>query len=341
MANINDITINISMNTKPLSVKGFGLPLILGYGTVPIPYGEYSSLAELKEAGFKTDDAEYKMAAMMFAQSPCPEKIAVFRRDQEDTITDALADLVTTNNDWYALLIAERNPLALVAAGDFAMSNEKLFFGCSADIEALDDRNNNREAYLIHDKADKYYEAAWVGLCLPATIGTITWKWKSPTGVLPANFTTTELGEIRSKNGQTFSKQSGVVYSNEGITTGGEYIDNMMSRDFVKARLEEALFGLQIRNGKISFDDSGLAMVESTMREVFQLCGKQKIIAEVGSEEDMKKSDEGVYMYQVFVPSRSEVSVNDRAERKASGIKFKFTVAGAIHKMEVEGTIEV
>jgi len=249
MADLNDITINISMNTSPLSIKGFGLPLILGSkeaGPLVGKYGEYSSPEELTVAGFKTEDAEYKMAAMMFAQSPRPGTVAVYCRDSKKTIDKALAELSLTNNDWYALLITERDKESLHIAGNFTMSNEKIFFGCTPTVEALNNRNNNREAYIIHDKADQFYEAAWVGVCLPKPIGSITWKYQKPTGVLPASFSTTILKEIRDKKGQTFTKRSGITYSNEGITTGGEYIDNIMSRDFVKARLEEAIFNLKI-----------------------------------------------------------------------------------------------
>jgi hypothetical protein len=250
--------------------------------------------------------------------------------------------LAQTHNDWYALLITESDKESLHEAGDFTMSRQKLFFGCTDDITALHNRNNNREAYMIQNtNGGLPYDGAWVGKCLPYQIGSITWKYKVPTGVLASNFDTTELKLIRDSHGQTFTEQSGIIHSNEGITTGGEYIDNMMSRDFVQARLEEALFGLLIRSNKVAFDNTGLDSIEATMREVFQLCGRQGIIAQVGDEKDMEKSDEGIYMYQVWVPSRSEISTNDRAARKASGIRFSFTVAGAVHGVEVNGVIEV
>ncbi len=345
MADLNDIVINITMLTKALSVKGFGLPLILGSkadgNALQGVYGEYASLTDMTEAGFEITDSEYKLAAQMFAQSPCPETVAVFCRDPETTISDALTTLITSHNDWYVLLITERDAASLELAGDFALSNEKMFFGCSASIATLTDRNNNREAYLIHDKATEYPEAAWVGMCLPKDIGSITWKWKAPTGVSAAGFSTTELNQIRTGKGQTFTKRSGIIYSNEGITTGGEYIDNMMARDYVQARLGEALFNLQVKNDKVPFDNSGFAMIESTMREVFKDCGKNGIIARVTIEDDAELSDEGEYMYTVTVPERADISATDRAARTIPGIKFSFTVAGAVHKMTVNGTIEV
>ncbi len=345
MADLNDIVINISMLTKALSVQGFALPLILGSkvdgNVLQGVYAEYAELSEMTEAGFLTTDSEYKMAAMMFAQSPCPETIAVYCRDSEVAIDTALAALIVNHNDWYALLITERDATSLALAGTWALSNEKIFIGCSSAITALTGRNNNREAYLIHDKAADYPEAAWVGMCLPKDIGSITWKWKCPTGVSASSFTTTELNQIRTGHGQTFSKRSGVVYSNEGITTGGEYIDNMMSRDYVKARLGEALFNLQIKNDKIPFDNTGFAMIESTMREVFKDCGENGIIAKVVTEDDAELSDEGVYMYKITIPERSDISATDRAARNIPGIKFSLTVAGAVHNMTVNGTIEV
>lgn len=345
MADLNDIVINITMLTRALSVKGFGLPLILGskaegHGLEEV-YGEYAELSEMTEAGFLDTDEEYKQAAMLFSQSPRPEKVAVYCRKATTTITEALATLITTHNDWYALLITERDAASLALAGNFALANEKIFFGCSALVSALDDRNNNREAYIIHDKASEYPEAAWVGMCLPKNIGSITWKWKSPTGVSAANFSTTELNSIRTGNGQTFTKRSGIIYSNEGITTGGEFIDNMMARDYVKARLGEALFNLQLKNDKVPFDNTGFAMIESAMREVFKDCGENGIIGRVTTEDDAELSDEGEYMYTVTVPERTDIAANDRAARTIPGIAFSFTVAGAVHGMTVNGIIEV
>ena len=458
MAFINDLNINITLATRPLTVQGFSRPLILGKRTAPHAlighYGEYSDLTSMVTAGFTSDDPEYKMAAKIFGQTPRLADIAVhicddgasapasvtgsvnlslghdWSLDSEKfairvnggiekiitldsacaditevlteindgfttaginalveavasgnnvkiqtktsgadksivlddetgalatlgiaegtyvggsvgSIATALDTLIQTRNNWYGLFITERDNASLHAAGDWALGNEKFFVGCSADPAALDGRNNIREAYLIHNDAANFPEAAWAGMCFPQAIGTITWKWKTPTGVVASNFNLTELGTIRAGNGQTLSERSGVVYADEGITTGGEYIDVVMSRDYVKARLGEAIFATQIRSPKVPFDNSGAAMLEAPMRDVFRQCGKQTIIAKAVSEADKKKSDEGEYMYTVTIPERSEVPDNDRAARKWSGIEFGFTIAGAVHAVDVSGTITI
>lgn len=457
MAYINDLDIQITLATKPLTVQGFSKLLILGKRATPDPlidhYGEYADLASMVSDGFATDDEEYKMAAKIFGQSPRPSEIAVFIRDEaleskavaigdvdlsgghdwseensatflvtvnegtektitldaacadltevvaevnaalteqsldslieavestnfvklqtisagtdqsielaegtgalaelgldegtsygDDGISESLATLVGTHNDWYGLLITERGETSLHAAGDWCLGNEKLFIGCCADVSALTDRNNIREGYLIHDDADNYPEAAWAGVCFPQAIGSITWKWKTPTGVIAGDFSLTELNAIRDGNGQTLSERSGVVYADEGITTGGEFIDVIMSRDYIKARLAEALFALNIRSRKIPFDDAGAAMMESAIRDVLRQAGKQGIIAQAVSEADKELSDEGEYMYTVTIPERSEVPANDRAARKWTGIEFTFVLAGAVHATEISGTITI
>jgi len=342
---INDLNINISLQTQPLAQQGFGMPLSLGHRTAPSgligDYGEFSDPASMVAAGFTVDDPEYKMAALMFAQSPCPEKIAVYVRDAEDSISASLAELVESHNDWYALLITERAKADLQEAGTWAMANEKIFFGCTTDVTALDGRNNIREAYLIHSDAASFPEAAWVGLCLPQDIGSITWKWKRPTGVIASTFDLTTLAAIRAGKGQTMSSRSGVVYTDEGITTGGEYIDIIQSRDYLKARLGEELFNLQVKSGKVPFDNTGFARVEAVIRSVFKQAGKQGIIARVVDEADKEYSDEGVYMYTLSVPRRADIPANDRAARKLTGVSFQLVIAGAVHNIAVSGVITV
>jgi hypothetical protein len=344
MPHLNDLTINIILQTLALRQQGFGVPLILGERSTGDLIGDFVEIAELADlvtAGFTSSDDEYKMAAAMLAQSPSPAKIAVHIRNSTATIGDALDALVPSHNDWYALLITERDKTSLAAAGTWAAANKKLFFGCTTDITALADRNNIREAYLIHTDAENFPEAAWVGLCLPQEIGTITWKWKRPTGVIASTFNLTELGQIRDGNGQTMSERSGVVYTDEGITTGGEYIDIIQARDYIEARLGEELFGLQIRSGKVPFDNTGFARIESVIRAVLNECGNRGIIARAVDDTDRLKSDDGVFMYRVSVPARSEIPANDRAARKLTGVTFTLTVAGAVHNVDIDGYIEI
>ena len=343
---IEDLSINISLATKPISQAGFGVPLILGkrdsVGTQSALIGVFNTFAELSEmvaAGFATTDPEYVMVEQFLAQSPCPEKVAVYIREEDTSIAEAVT--AVSDKDWYMLFLPERDKTSLHAAGDAVKTLDKIFLGCTSDITALDDRNNMREAYLIHTDAASYPECALAGMCLPKTPGTYTWKWKSPTGVIASTFSLTQLNTIREKHGFTMSERSGVIYTDEGITTGGQYIDIIQVRDYVKARLGEDIFALQVKNDKIAYTNMGLDQIETTIRNRFNLCGKLTQIAEVTTDEDKENSDNGKYQYTVTVPERSDMSANDRAVRKVPGIKFRFIPSGAIHELGIDGTITV
>lgn len=341
MAYINDITINISRGTLGLQQQNF-TPIVIGSGAVASGVISATSLADLTDAGYNTTDEEYKMASAMFAQSPSPATVKVMRKSSASGYDESLAELITTDNDFYAITIESREKADLALAGTWANSNKKFFFGGSDDITALDNRNVDREAYLIHDNSDTDYpECAWVGSEIPKQPGSNTWKWKILSGQNASTFTITQLSTIRSNNGQALQSQAGAIFTNEGKTTSGEFIDIIIGQDWVEDQLNIGLLGLFLKNDKIPMDDVGIAQVEGVIRDVLKRAGDNKIIAQAVSEADLLKSDDKLYIYQVTVPLRSEISVNDRANRNLTGIKFVYTTAGAIHKTTITGLIEV
>jgi len=75
------VSVTITKETATVSRVGFGTPAILTYHTrFPEVYRLYGSLTEMTDDNFTVDDLAYKMAAVMFAQSPRPEQIVVGRR---------------------------------------------------------------------------------------------------------------------------------------------------------------------------------------------------------------------------------------------------------------------
>ncbi len=363
MAYIQDINVNIIKGTMALAQKGFGLPLILGASEETNLQGQckqYASVAEVVE-DYAAGSAEYAMAGAMFSQEPSPKTVLIYARTKDSggvisgTITAALDDALEKNPAFYAVFIPERTKTDLYEAGTWASDNKKFFFGCTDDITALTGRNNEREAFLIHDKPDSYTitidgqstvfytypECAWAGQNLPKDPGSITWKWKSLNNQIAANFTSTELGTIREDKGQTITEIGGVPVVNEGITTKGEYIDVIRGQDWVKARIEEGLYQLFISNDKIPMDNTGIAQVEGVVRSVLKQAGNMGIIARATTEAELANSDDKEYMYKVTVPKREDLSMNDRAARKLSGVHFVYWLAGAIHEAQVQGKITV
>jgi len=341
MAFINDIIINISRGTLGLQQLVF-TPLVMGSGPVASGVISISSLTDLTDAGYLSTDEEYKMCAAMLAQSPSPSTIKVIRKASGTAYDSALSTLITTDPDFYAVTIESREKADLALAGTWANSNKKFFFGGSDDITALTGRNADREAYLIHDNSDiDYPECAWVGREIPKTPGSNTWKWKTLSGQNESNFNSTQLATIRSNNGQALQEQAGVIFTNEGVTTSGEYIDIIIGQDWVEDQIRVGLLGLFLKNDKVPYDDSGIAQIEGVVRDVLKRAGDNGIIAAAVSDADLEKSDDKEYIYQVTTVSRADSPVNERANREYNGLDFVYTTAGAIHKVTVTGRIEV
>ena len=342
MSTIRNITINILLQTLPIPQKGFGMPLILGSGAAAIAYQEFTSETDMLTAGYANTDPEYLMAQKMFSQEIRPEKVAVYRRDTAaETITQALDNLVLAGkNDWYALLIVERATASIHEAADWVASKEKLFIGGTTLITDLSGRSGIREAYMVHKSADTDYpDAAWAGRCLPTTPGSITWAFKKLNGQVESGFNTTETDAILTASGNYLGAYGGAVASYNGKTSGGEWIDVIRSRDYIKARMQEALTRLLLLHDKIPYTVQGFGLVASEIRGVLTDAGNKGIIATVDTEEDTARSDNGKYQYIVTVPaSLDEIPANDRANRKFA-VTFTFRLGGAIHEIDITGSI--
>lgn len=341
MAFINDIVINITRGTAALRQQEFN-PLFMGSGAIASGVVVATELTDLVDAGYLTTDPEYLMASAAFAQTPRPETIKVIRKVDAETYTAALATYKTTDNAWWAICIDSRGKADLNEAGTFANANKKYFFGGSDDITALDNRNIDREAYIIHDNLDTDYpECALVGQNIPKTPGSFTYKWKRLSGQNASTFTSTQLTAIRTNNGIALQEQSGQTFTNEGISTSGEFIDVIHGQDWVEDQLKIEILGLMLNNDKISLDDTGIAQVEAKVRGVMKRAGDNGIIAEAKNEADLEKSDDKKYMYQVTTPIRADLSTADKTARILRDVKFVYFLAGAIHKVFVAGLITV
>lgn len=376
MMYLNDLDIEIKTAISSVSQAGFGVPMILGFKESGDPFiGKYynvSSSSELLDllrkdlTGIKglkeneenaaiqgyeiksTNFPEYDMLINIFAQSPSPEKVFVYFAENitaadkiKDNIITSLEAATAANSDWYALLTTKTDQTTIAYIANWTSEKEKIFFAATTyDLDFIK-KGLSRTALYITETPANHPEAAVVGMCLPEDPGSITWKWKSPENVSADNFSTAILQLIRDNNAQTLCERSDVVYTDEGIANDGTYIDILQARDYMKARLEEDLLSLMTTNGKIPYDNTGFAQIESVIRARLTQCGAQGIIARCTTETEKKQSDEGVYMYKVSIPKRDDTSTTDRAKRALNDVTFTAVLAGAVHTVAISGTITV
>ncbi len=244
------------------------------------------------------------------------------------------------NDDWYSLHLTVLSPAVIAAAAVHIETLVKIMVTSSSDsaiatvgagdiATTLQTANYARTALIYHPKAIVQYPgAAWAGKCLPKDPGSITWKFKTLAGVDVTTLTSAQVGYIEGKDCNYYQEVAGIGITQQGITAAAEFIDITRSLDWVRARLQETLFGDLANADKIPFTDPGVGVVEAGVRSVLQEATKQGVFS----------ADPA---FTVTVPLVADVSTTNKASRHLPDVVFNATLAGAIHTIAVEGHVTV
>lgn len=335
MSTNNDVIVIIDIQ-KPTPKLGFGKPLILGSSAAGKAFKTYADLEGVK-VDYATTTEEYKAALALFSQgSDAPAEIAIYSRKTgatPETLGDALQFLFT--KDWYFLISTSSLAADITAIGDaietdgtreyFASSNSK------TDLATFKAKKWSKTTIFYHTTVDNYPESAWIGKAGSAPVGSVTWKFKTLTGIQPMPLTATEVLEIHGLGANTYITKAGNDVTSEGKVVSGEYIDIIHAKDYVITSIEYAIQKLLNNAPKISYDDNGIAQLESVVKTVLQRAFNQGIIA---------ADSDGIGLYSTNFLSRSDVDAADRAARTYNDGTFSFELAGAIHQTTIRGTIK-
>jgi len=243
------------------------------------------------------------------------------------------------NDEWYTLHLTTLSKAVIKAAAVYVETLIKLMVVSSADDAIYDSGSSTdvaaelqtagygRTVLMYHPKAlEQYPGAGWAGLALPKDPGSITWKFKTIAGADYTELTSSEETAIKNKDCNSYVRISGVSMTQEGVVSGGEFIDVVRGLDFMRARLQEYIFARLVNLDKVPYTDRGVGVIEAEVRAVLDLCVGQEIIVEG---------------YTVTVPLVADISTTDKANRLLPDVKFSATLAGAIHATEVDGTVSV
>ncbi|MCF8020867.1 MAG: DUF3383 domain-containing protein [Vallitaleaceae bacterium] len=338
-----DVEVVILDQTKPISKKGFGLPLVF----VPDTNVEYKEVEGTD--GLTTlvsGDMGYEMVSAAFSQEPNPDEIAVYGVDiiaAGSTITDEMNDLLIEHSDFYFILLASRTQSDIEEMASWAGANGKLFItqpdittDASAIVTMAETISSSRTGIFAHDGGiaveEQYLDAAITGRMAPTDPGSSTWKFQNLNGVSVATYTNTDQNTLLDANVNSYVRRMGVDMTSEGKETGGGFLDIQRAKDWMKARIEESVFFLLYNSEKVPYDSPGIGLVVEKLKSVLKLAVRRKVIA---------TDADGNGMWEVSVPTRNEIADNDIANRILPDIDFVATVAGAVHKVEIEGVLQV
>lgn len=331
----NDVRVKIDL-IKPVGKPGIGIPLILEENaTAPVAYTEATEINDVVTAGFAVTTDVYKAAALIFAQANAPKKIAIYAT--EDTAVNALADKKLTSKDWRQLIVVNSgetaSTISAIMAAIEALDGKMYFAGLDVDDDtAITATGINRTVlfYCTATEAAPVPVAALVGEAAGRDAGSFTYKNLILKGIEPQDLSDEEIKEIHRKGGITFVTKAGDNVTSEGKTAGGEYIDIIDSEDYCIQQITYNIQKALNANGKVAYDNNGIPILESVVVNVLQTAYNNGMIA---------SNEDGTPNYSVSFAKREDTTEEQRVSRVYSGGTFTFALAGAIHEVEITGTI--
>lgn len=328
-----DIKVTLSIK-KFIGSLGFGYPLIFaGKQEAAVDYTECSTLEDVVTAGFAATTAVYKAAQLMLSQEDRPQKFAVCA--STDTTVTALPAI--KNKGWRQLVVVSSGESGESTTAEVAAwietTSDKMYFAKTATYADLSAFDYDRTVLFYYTgETPACPEAAIVGATAGKTVGSFTYKNIVIKGVEPLELTDTVITAVHTAGCITLVEKAGDRVLSEGITTGGEYIDIVDSKDFIISEMEYRMQKLLNNTNKVTFDNNGISMLESVCVTVLHEAFTNGIIA---------VNDDGTPNYSVNFASRADTSATDRAKRTYNGGKFSFGLAGAIHYANITGEIEI
>lgn len=245
-------------------------------------------------------------------------------------LSAALDALTEDHNNWYFLLCEDQDDVSIAELSAWTGTQKKLYFATTDNLLLASTLESDRTALVYHE-SDPTAAAGWVGKCAPELPGSITWKFKTISGLVASDIGVTALNALHDDGGNSYVRKLGILQTSEGLVTSGEYIDVMRSQDFIEARLVENVSRLLFTKKKVPYDNSGIALIVAECEGVMKLATNQGIIA---------LDDDGNGLWSVTAPRREDIPTNDIANRKLDGVVAEATLAGAIHAATIRVTLK-
>ena len=269
-----------------------------------------------------------------------------------ETFTEGFNNIVAYDTDWYQLIpvtVTEADILLLAAAVEAYTESKKVAFyttrdaavkqsGSSDVASDLNSSSYTRSCITYSEDTSHFAGACWAGAVIPDKIHAINPCYYPLAAITGDTLTAAEIGYIVGKKCNrietiggytvipgTSSGESGDV---GGIVSSGQYLDFIVAKDYLEARVSEALYSLLLNNKKIPFTKAGLSLVESTIISTVTTYGVNENIVEAGS-------------IVVTMPDLDTYSTTKKAARWLDDIVGDGDAQGAINKISVSFNLTV
>lgn len=266
-----------------------------------------------------------------------------------ESVTDALAAVSNGPFNWYGLVITSRDTADVKSAAAWAEANEKLFGTASDDSNIIDSGATGDIAsdlmanqyfrtfgFYSGRAATQYPEAAIMSSMFTYYPGQESWALKKLAGIAYDELTEGQAITAHSKNFSTFELFRNFAVTQGGKVASGEWIDTIRLRDQLVESIRVSVVSAMINaDGKVPYTDDGIQAVGNAMRAPLDLNVRRGGIA----PEELDENDRIIPSYTISLPRSSQVPFNDKANRVLNDVKFTARLAGAIHVVNINGSL--
>lgn len=312
------VRINITSDNLPMQGAGFGIPMLLGNHELPDVVRAYSSAEEMVSGGFKEDDLLAQMARTIFMQSPTVPFIKVGK------LQAGLDKIWDVDSDFYGVLVASKDPKIIEATADWVEGKRLLFGADCSDIKLAERLNKKgyKRTFLCHGSL----AAPLMAKMFAQKPGEASWAFQQLKNIEAPQISTQLEQELETNHINYFADIKSLGISLGGKVVSGEYIDVIRGIDWLHARMQERIFGLMVKNKKIPFTDKGVDLIRSEIMAQLEEAIAVKILAD-----DPKPV--------VTAPPVADIPSLDKQNRTLPGVKFSGQLQGAIHQIQIEGSV--
>lgn len=329
MTSFERIHVSVIDQTRPFAESAFNIPLILGMTDDPLAVKDtlcvYStdSLTAIA-TDFPITTSEYKTAVKLLAQDPHPETLYIYSvtRSATPVVTDLSAAILAATQAcetgnipmFYFVVPTEHEQVsgdteemsdtvaAMTAMLIVANDSAKTASQCVTFAETL---NSDRTVLICHnDPDDERPDAGIAGYFAGMEVGSLTLDTKPLNSIAAATWTNAEVATmLAAAKVIPYVERANVAVTIGSWTTDGNYADLRRCKDWLKAKVSEALFALKLHNPKIPQTEHGINMIRGCIEGVLNRAASKGIV--------QKRGGSGAGRWEVDIPTLAWLSAND------------------------------
>jgi len=352
MANIDRI-VNVQISLQTAGVTSLNFSDLLLFGPYTADDGSLVNIITDPDQLLDTfhcvsTDAIYIAAQTWFSQIPHPPRLFI---GKDTNLTDPTPDLVAINNensDWYGICDTAHNEARAVHMAQWVESEEKLFVNVLSNVNnsSAPGTDTTSTAYLLktgnffrtcwwyHPEIKMFPDVAIAARSFSKYPGQETWANQQLSDVDSIYLPETTAQNVFAKNGNTFEPFRNINITQNGKVAGGEWIDVIRFRDWLCDEIKVRIFTQMVDN-RIPYTDPGIAIIRSRLQSALDSGVMRGGIAPT----ELDTNGNIIPSYTISVPLAATIDPSVKASRVLQDVYFTARLAGAIHVVQIQGTL--